>query len=204
MSGLSGKKIDVNLVQIVECKTLTDLESGWKFLDAQLNGIHRTLEFYSPVYETHPELLINAKYENTICGAVFGHINDEMELHVGEIAISSEFQHLGIGSKLLKKIENNARNCDLKRIILGGKKEVAPFYQSNGFTPNLFIQNKVPPTIDKLTELNPGIPVLESDVNQGWNQYLLQTNGVRPDLEQIFQLFSTDFVISYVYDKKLG
>ena len=198
---MSEKNHELSSVQVRRCETLDDLESGWKFLDRELKGLHRDLEFYKPVFDSHSELLIIAEFDNTICGAVFGHINDKIELHIGEIAVSPDFHHKGIGSQILLVIEKNAIKNNLKRMVLGGKKEVAPFYQSNGFTPNLFIQNEISPTLDELLDINPNIPVLEKFVSQGWNQLILHTNGLREDLETLFRAHAPDAVITYVYDK---
>ena len=74
-----------------------------------------------------------------IKGAIFGNYEqfyDGVHYNLREMFISNELQGKGIGSKLLKELENRLRALDVTTIILFTSKEnkTSKFYLNNNFT----------------------------------------------------------------------
>ena len=112
-----------------------------------------TLEDVLPLYEavgwtnytTKPEML-KAAYENTL--HVLAALNDEGKLvgilravgdgasilFIQDILVYPEYQHQGIGTKLLQMILEKYKNVYQIQLATDDSTKTVSFYESNGFT----------------------------------------------------------------------
>ena len=112
-----------------------------------------TLEDVLPLYEavgwtnytTKPEML-KAAYENTL--HVLAALNDEGKLvgilravgdgasivFIQDILVTPEYQHQGIGTKLLQMILEKYKNVYQIQLATDDSTKTVSFYESNGFT----------------------------------------------------------------------
>lgn len=77
--------------------------------------------------------------DNQIKGAIFGnceHWFEGMQYNLKEMFVSTELQESGIGSKLLKYLEERLRKLGVVKILLCTSKEnrAGYFYQKSGFS----------------------------------------------------------------------
>ena len=55
--------------------------------------------------------------------------------HIGRIAIMRDFRGLGLGSKIVLSLIDEAKLSGYKRVYLGSQKQAIDFYTKLGFTP---------------------------------------------------------------------
>jgi len=67
--------------------------------------------------------------DNKIVGTARLHKNNEKEGQIRYLAVEKEYQKMGIGKNLMKKIEMHAINLRLESIILNARKTVENFFE---------------------------------------------------------------------------
>ena len=68
-----------------------------------------------------------------IIGVLKGKILSKSTLKVSTLFIAIRYQKKGFGSKLLKKVENNARKIGIQKIILKANPKAVNFYRKLGY-----------------------------------------------------------------------
>ena len=86
--------------------------------------------------------ILVAVTENKISGYLAYSLKPQLRLtgfsmEIDELSVSSSFRNYGIGSKLIEKVKNIAKENSIKRIILATNRDresyMRGFYQKNGF-----------------------------------------------------------------------
>lgn len=57
-------------------------------------------------------------------------------LHLDDLVISERHRRTGIGTRLLRFLEEDARRRDLGKLFLDARPEAIPFYERNGYAFN--------------------------------------------------------------------
>jgi len=70
---------------------------------------------------------------NKIIGTARLHKNNEKEGQIRYLAVEKEYQKIGIGKKLMKKIEMHAINLGLESVILNARKTAEKFFKKLGY-----------------------------------------------------------------------
>ncbi len=74
--------------------------------------------------------------DNNIIGSVRGHIGSNCEAYVGRLIVDTDHQRKGIGTLLMKKIEECFSECNYIEIFTGNKsKQNISFYKKLLYTP---------------------------------------------------------------------
>ena len=98
--------------------------------------------------------MLYAEQENEIVGVVFGYVESNNSITVGMVASGERYQHYGIASSLLAELEKRVKARGHHFIVLGALESAEGFYLKCGYIPNLFVQAKLPLTLEKLRSLN--------------------------------------------------
>jgi GNAT superfamily N-acetyltransferase len=61
------------------------------------------------------------------------HFNTDVEAQIRYMAVESRFQNTGLGSVVLKKLEDEVRQLGAKYVILNSRDTAVPFYERNGY-----------------------------------------------------------------------
>lgn len=142
----------------------------------------RPFSFWLECYQKEPELLLYVEDNGCICGCVFGRI-DNNHITVGMVAVDPQYRRCGIGSALMKEIEERSRRMNYNALVLGARQEAEQFYLSCSFIPQLFIQAKVPTTLEQLRSLNEKYPEAGSSESEGWVRLMLKTPTIDHELQ---------------------
>lgn len=97
-------------------------------------------------YEESAFHLIGIKNKRIIaCGRL--HLNNKEEAQIRYMAVAENLQGTGIGKQVLKLLEENAEECNVKRIVLNARDHAINFYRISGYE-----------TIKKYNGSDTGIP----------------------------------------------
>ena len=82
--------------------------------------------------------LLVKNYSEKICGFCLGIIKPGIAgdiFYLEEFCIDTEWQNSGIGNKLLRELENELLNCNIKRIVLNTSSAsyAKVFYENHGY-----------------------------------------------------------------------
>jgi ribosomal protein S18 acetylase RimI-like enzyme len=61
------------------------------------------------------------------------HFNTDIEAQIRFMAVEPRFQHTGLGSVILKKLEDEVRNLGAQYVILHSRETAIPFYERHGY-----------------------------------------------------------------------
>ena len=61
------------------------------------------------------------------------HFNTDIEAQIRFMAVEPRFQHTGLGSVILKKLEEEVRNLGAQYVILHSREASIPFYERHGY-----------------------------------------------------------------------
>jgi len=87
-------------------------------------------------YEEVPRLFLFAVEGNTVIGVCTGRPRGEREVSLAGIGLESDRRGEGIGTRLINRFEDNAREVDIERItVASAGSKVDNFYIDNGFRP---------------------------------------------------------------------
>ena len=73
--------------------------------------------------------------------------------HIGRMAVMADYRHQGLGSQMLLKLIEIAKQNGLSRVFLSAQVEAIDFYQKYGFT------------VDSETYMDAGIPHKDMSLN---------------------------------------
>jgi predicted GNAT family N-acyltransferase len=77
-------------------------------------------------------LMLDEKNEAVASGRL--QLNSKEEGQIRSMAVRTEMQGRGLGTEIIKWIEQKARELQLKKIILDARENAVKFYESNGYT----------------------------------------------------------------------
>jgi len=149
---------------------------------------HHHYDFWLPHYQAAPDLLIYAVNNDHLFGCVLGRIEGE-SMTVGMLAVSPDHQRCGIGTVLMREIEERAQHRHITTLALAAREEAEPFYLNCGYTPFLFIQSNRTP-LAQLQALNHTYPEVSASDHEadGWSSLMLATPTIDRALEQQYNL----------------
>lgn len=170
-------------------------------------GYRRDLTAYEKIIHDYPELSVYATVNGDIAGAILASVSNH-QIAIHEVAVDPKYHRQKIGSQLMQKLEQNARQLKISKIELGGQLDAVSFYEANGFTANLFMQAKIPPTLEEVTEEISDFPILKATTdteNNGepWFRVLVKTKNRHMDLEKRIRTKFSDIYLLYVCTKEL-
>jgi len=142
----------------------------------------RSLSFYISVFNKDPRYILIAKHRNNIVGTILSSDQDENSLLVGEIAISDGFRGLGLGSRLMNKIEENAKLLNKTQILLGALNTAEDFYLKRGYIPKLFIQLEGNNRIEEIKK-HISNRIIWDKTGDGFSKVIVATEGIDKDLQ---------------------
>ncbi len=61
------------------------------------------------------------------------HFNTDIEAQIRFMAVEPKYQNTGLGSVILKKLEDEVRQLGAKYIILHARENAVPFYERHGY-----------------------------------------------------------------------
>ncbi len=61
------------------------------------------------------------------------HFNTDIEAQIRFMAVEPRFQNTGLGSVILKKLEDEVRQLGAKYVILHSRENAVPFYERHGY-----------------------------------------------------------------------
>lgn len=105
-----------------------------------------TLEEMQEIYRTH--IFLKAVIDNVIVGSVRAHQKDG-NCHIGRLIVDPKYHNKGIGSKLMKAIENTFSNIKRYELNTGYKSE-----------RNIYLYKKLGYVIYKEVEIEPAPMIL--------------------------------------------
>jgi GNAT superfamily N-acetyltransferase len=177
----------------IEIKSLNneiDLTDAFEFITKELNlkpDHPRDLNFYKKQLSTYPQFLIYAEYIGEKVGVLLAFPNDEDSILIGELAVVKAHRGRGIGSKLIKEIEDRARTFKKKSILLGALGKADNFYLKNGYKPMLFIQLSDGNRLDELKtfskENNCKDNIAWEESTSESSKIIIETNFIDKDLQ---------------------
>ena len=77
------------------------------------------------------KMICNENGEIIACGRL--HFNTEMEAQIRYMAVEEEYQGKGIGSQILKSLEESAKEKGAKYIVLNARDNAITFYEKYGY-----------------------------------------------------------------------
>lgn len=90
-------------------------------------------QFFAEEMETEKEIALGAWQEGQLVGGITGKYQYQT-LHVSMLAVDAKAQHAGMGSQLLKTMEEKAFASGINTITLTTKEyQAADFYLKNGY-----------------------------------------------------------------------
>ncbi|HBL84505.1 MAG: hypothetical protein A2Y17_06440 [Clostridiales bacterium GWF2_38_85] len=120
-------------------------------------------QYWSQHMKTHPELLIYAESDGEVIGITPSHLESDGNITIGIVAVDERYRKIGIARKLMSEVERQAKKLDVHLLALGSVESAEGFYEKIGYTGQLLIQSEMH-SIDQLLELNPGYPVVYTNV----------------------------------------
>ena len=94
--------------------------------------IGKTIESLKDDFEDFSFHLIGIKDNQIIaCGRL--HFNSKTEAQIRYMAVEKNFQRNGIGRKILKILEKEAKNKNAKKIVLNARDHAINFYKSTKY-----------------------------------------------------------------------
>tara|TARA_Y100000389_G_scaffold15869_1_gene14020 strand:+ start:183 stop:626 length:444 start_codon:yes stop_codon:yes gene_type:complete len=102
----------------------------WEVLRKPLKMSHIPLKDNLEEASIH---LMGVTFEGKIlaCGRL--HLNTSYEAQIRYMGVCEDFRRSGIGSKMLKKLEDDAIKQGANQIILNARENAVPFYKSLGY-----------------------------------------------------------------------
>ena len=100
----------------------------WEMLRKPLGMSKESLE--DELEDNSFHLTAVSKKNNNIIGSGRVHFNSKEEAQIRYMAVSENFKREGIGSEIVKRLEEYALNNGAKTLILNARKEAIKFYKS--------------------------------------------------------------------------
>ncbi len=112
-----------------------ELDEAYKLFEEYVGG--QTKEEFYHAYSKNPNLFIGC-FSQRMIGMVWGELRDELKekvVIVQGIAVLKPYWRKGIGTRLLKALELEARKLGARKLSVGSARGVEEFYMENGFKP---------------------------------------------------------------------
>lgn len=138
-------------------------------------------------FKSHPELLIYAEVGGQVIGAALSFVEDNGNITVGNVAVHEKYRKHGLAKALMFAVEKQSQMLGAKLIALASVETAEGFYQKLGYTGQLLIQSEKH-TVDELVALNPGYPVVFTNVYDGKiNQLCLRLDTPDRALQKLYE-----------------
>ena len=122
-------------------------------------------DFWMERMSESPELLLYARDGATICGSVFGCV-EQGAVTIGHCCVDGAYRGRGVGSDLMLELEKRARELGHRNIVLGAEEGAEGFYERLGYSGSLLIQSEEH-SVDELKALNERYEVIGTNVYNG-------------------------------------
>lgn len=192
--------------QVKSVTSLAELDLVYSFAVSVLgdmsDSVH-TLAFYRDQFMLTPSLLVYAQSQGKVIGCILGYIERDHVL-VGPTAVASETRGLGVGTAMMRRIEEESLKLNQSTLILGSRQEAEGFYLRCGFRPNLFIQLSEPGWLERLKQLNWQYPVIWEMEDDSSTRLMLATPQVDRELQAAYTERFPGCNTQYVFIKEIG
>jgi N-acetylglutamate synthase-like GNAT family acetyltransferase len=192
--------------QVKTIETVAELERVYAFavsILGELDPTGHSLDFYRKHFSITPSLLICVKRAGIVIGCALGSI-DEDHILVGPTAVAAGEREQGIGSAMMRRLEEEAQKLGQTTLILGALREAESFYLRCGYRPNLFIQLPEAGQVEKLKQLNQKYPVIWESSEGKWTRLMLATPQVDRALQAAYAQQFPACHTQYVFIKEIG
>ena len=152
---------------------LASLAELYEQLWGETSCLEKMRETFRRLKENPDYIFLVAEHNGHIAGSLMGIICEELYgecrpfLVIEDVIVDRKSRHKGIGSALIRKIENCAisRNCNYIIFVTESERgEALPFYQSLGYSPDAyrgFKKRLGKQTVKSLPGSRPEIPTPE-------------------------------------------
>lgn len=165
----------------------------------------RNSDFYIKQFLVASDLLLAAYIENRLIGVILGTLETNKVL-IGEFYITPKYRKQGMGSQMLKKIENNTLKHGIHRIYLGAKQEVEGFYIKNNYSSTLFVQfygNDSKEKMKSLIEQYSNYSIIWKQDNPNDSKVVFQTRGIDKKIMSSIKKNYPEANTTYLFTKDL-
>jgi ribosomal protein S18 acetylase RimI-like enzyme len=113
----------------------------------EASSLEKMQETFRRLKENPDYIFLVAEHKGHIAGSLMGIICEELYgecrpfLVIEDVIVDNESRHKGIGSALIRKIENCAisRNCNYIIFVTESERtDALPFYESLGYSPDAY------------------------------------------------------------------
>ena len=108
----------------------------WELVElrSQVLRIPLGLEYTSEELEAESgEYHFGCKVDNKFVGSLILRPLQDNIMQIRQVAVTQDFQKMGIGSKMVSECENFARKSHVNTVILHSRESAVPFYEKLGY-----------------------------------------------------------------------
>ena len=192
--------------QVKTIAALAELDRVYSFAVSVLGEMDETvhtLDYYRRQVDLTPTLLVCTESLGKLIGCVLGSI-EQNHILVGPTAVAEEERRLGVGSAMMRRMEEEARKIGQTTLILGARQEAEDFYIHCGYRSNLFIQLPGIGQASQLKQLNRQYSVIWESEDGEWTRLMLATPRVDRELQAIYEKQFPGCSTQYVFIKEIG
>ena len=167
-------------------KSKTEVQEAYNFVKSILEFSEnhpRSLDFYLNVFKKDPKYIVIAKDGDKIIGAILSSDENEDTLLIGELAVDEKYRKAGVGTSLVKKIEQNAIKLNKKTVSLGAQEPSENFYFKMGYTPRLFIQLTGNNRIEEIKKYVSD-KIVWANTGDGFSKVIVETKGIDKKIQK--------------------
>lgn len=154
------------------------------------DGEHKySRSFWVQEWRKNPELILFAKEDNEVCGAVLGWAENNSVIVSGD-GVAAEYKNKGVHEALFVEIEKRAKKLGFKNVVLGIGEGEEDFYAKMGYTGKTLIQSEKY-SVEELKKFNEqyknyevtGSGVYDGCIHQLWLNSSLLDKGLKARFE---------------------
>lgn len=122
-------------IQKIAINDFPELLTLWNTVGLGVSNKKREEQEFKALIQWNPDSCFKVVKNKTIIGSIIGAFNGRRSW-IYHLAIHPNFQKNGLGSKLVKKLEDKLKHKGATKIILGVSMtnlSVVPFYEKHGF-----------------------------------------------------------------------
>jgi len=135
----------------------------------------------------HPELMLFAEADNEVVAIALSFLESNGNITISIVATDERYRRHGIARELMLLIEKRAKALGVHLLALGSTESAEGFYAKLGYTGQLLIQSEKH-TIDELLSLNPGYPIVFTNIYDGTvNQVCLKLPQADRELQRLYE-----------------
>lgn len=105
-------------------------------------------------FKKDKEFIYFMEKDSTIISALYAKEDTKDKMTIGAIAIAKEYRGLGLGKKLMLKVESDCKKKNYKSINLGARLNAIDFYKGMGYFPILMVKVFDFESIDNVKKIN--------------------------------------------------